>query len=140
MCRKLYSNCFFALCYLLWRGSARGAVIVSGEPGGLCPFHLVALTRRGHVLHFQHTEEESPYAPLWFAGNMMGISRQRTAEQLSKSGRTVYLRIRGRLTVVAVSAVLVLPLMALVLWKTARRAYERYRARRNNPRHNLGGV
>lgn len=77
-------NCLFGLLYLWWRGKVARVAVVSGE--SWAP-HLVALTAKGHALHFLHGEGPDPLAPAWFRGSFAGVRRSRLAAELEASGR-----------------------------------------------------
>ena len=86
--RPVYANCPFGLVYLILRGLAAYVILA---PGGnwLIPWHMGAVTKRGHLLHFRRRlpHAQNPYGGWWFLGSFEGLNRSRWAAVLAKRGR-----------------------------------------------------
>ena len=86
--RPAWGNCPLGLLYLLLRG--RGAYVVLA-PGGnwLVPWHMAAVTRRGHLLHFRRLKphRENPFGAWWFEGAYEGIGKGRWPAVMARRGR-----------------------------------------------------
>lgn len=88
----MYSNCVFALLYLLLRGKVKKIIGISsiGKTRSIIS-HVITINKYGHALHFKHImgHEYNTFAPWWFWGKISGISAKNQKEALNKSGRKI---------------------------------------------------
>ena len=87
--RPRFSNCLFVAVLLLWRGRVAKLWLVKGGMPGVP--HLIAQTRRGHLLDFKTTLRGDRWRPFWFEGRLRGVRRSRAAAGLAGK---VLLRLR----------------------------------------------
>jgi len=88
-----YGNCFFAIFYLYLRGKIHSLAAVSSDIKWW-PWHFIILNRCGHAIHFMHTRDDDPHAPLWYLGHYEGIPKRSLERCLKLSGRRIKFRSR----------------------------------------------
>lgn len=88
----LWSNCFFAIWYLFFRGKVKKIVAIESK-SVFWPHHYVCINKDGNAIHFQYVDhpENHKFAPWWFQGQFVGIKKSEIEEELIKSGRKVKL-------------------------------------------------
>lgn len=83
-------NCLIGLIYLIIIGKIHKVVCISTTTKWW-PAHYIGITKKGHALHYSHALDHkyNTYAPFWYIGKFVGISKDRLNEELKKSGRYV---------------------------------------------------
>lgn len=86
----VWSNCFFAILYLILRNKTKKVIAVTCH-SKLAPHHYVVQTWNDNYLSFSHAlpHEKNRFAPYWFVGQYKCFSYTKAAKALEEQNREV---------------------------------------------------